>query len=116
VVRSSVIFWALASIQSERAAHMRANYGATSKTGLPVASSHAEIGTAAVAGVPWLAAPTPNPSRGDTWLTLGLTRPGDVRHSLADVARAKSLLGFHPKVGFAEGLSRTYSWYRSQHA
>ena len=43
-------------------------------------------------------------------------RPGDVRHSLADVARAKSLLGFHPKVGFAEGLSRTYSWYRSQHA
>jgi nucleoside-diphosphate-sugar epimerase len=43
-------------------------------------------------------------------------RPGDVRHSLADVTRAKSLLGFAPKVGFAEGLSRTYSWYRSQNA
>jgi UDP-glucose 4-epimerase len=43
-------------------------------------------------------------------------RPGDVRHSLADVASAKSLLGFAPKVGFAEGLSRTYAWYRSQNA
>jgi UDP-glucose 4-epimerase len=41
-------------------------------------------------------------------------RPGDVRHSLADVARATSLLGFRPRVGFAEGLKRTYAWYRSQ--
>jgi hypothetical protein len=94
VVRSSVIFWALATIQSDRAAHARANYGVAARTGLPAASLQAEIGTAAVAGVPWLAAPTPNPSRGDTWLTLGLTRPGDVRLTIWDAAgrRVRSLL------------------------
>ena len=48
--------------------------------------------------------------------TFAPPRPGDVRHSLADVTRAKSLLGFAPKVGFAEGLQRTYDWYRSQNA
>jgi len=41
-------------------------------------------------------------------------RTGDVRHSLADVGRAKARFGFAPKVGFAEGLRRTYAWYRTQ--
>ncbi|HEX5053164.1 MAG TPA: NAD-dependent epimerase/dehydratase family protein [Planctomycetota bacterium] len=41
-------------------------------------------------------------------------RKGDVRHSLADVSRAKRLFGFAPRVGFAEGLVRTFDWYRSQ--
>ena len=43
-------------------------------------------------------------------------RPGDVRHSLADVTRAKSILAFSPAVGFAEGLKRTFDWYRSQYS
>lgn len=43
-------------------------------------------------------------------------RNGDVRHSLADVARAKSVIGFCPEVGFAEGIRRTYDWYRSQYS
>ena len=43
-------------------------------------------------------------------------RAGDVRHSLADTARAKSILAFVPKVGFAEGLQRTFDWYRSQYS
>ena len=43
-------------------------------------------------------------------------RKGDVRHSLADVARAKSVIGFCPEVGFAEGIRRTYDWYRSQYS
>ncbi len=43
-------------------------------------------------------------------------RKGDVRHSLADVGRAKSLFGFRPSVGFAEGIRRTYDWYRSQYS
>ncbi|MGE3175625.1 MAG: NAD-dependent epimerase/dehydratase family protein [Planctomycetota bacterium] len=43
-------------------------------------------------------------------------RAGDVRHSLADVTRAKSVLGFAPKVGFAEGIQRTFDWYRSQYS
>jgi nucleoside-diphosphate-sugar epimerase len=34
-------------------------------------------------------------------------KPGDVRHSLADVARARRLLGYEPKVMVKEGLRRT---------
>lgn len=41
-------------------------------------------------------------------------RAGDVRHSLADVRRAKERFGFAPKVGFAEGLRRTFAWYLTQ--
>tara|TARA_R110002072_G_scaffold302758_3_gene488502 strand:+ start:8197 stop:9153 length:957 start_codon:yes stop_codon:yes gene_type:complete len=41
-------------------------------------------------------------------------RIGDVRHSLADVSRAKERFGFAPTVGFAEGLARTFAWYRTQ--
>lgn len=40
-------------------------------------------------------------------------RPGDVRHSLADTKRAKAAFGFAPRVGFAEGLRRTFEWYRT---
>jgi UDP-glucose 4-epimerase len=39
-------------------------------------------------------------------------RPGDVRHSLADIGKARRLLGYAPEVGFAEGLARTFAWYR----
>jgi UDP-glucose 4-epimerase len=39
-------------------------------------------------------------------------RAGDVRHSLAATAAAKDRFGFVPKVGFAEGLQRTFEWYR----
>ncbi|MFT4841035.1 MAG: UDP-glucose 4-epimerase [Planctomycetota bacterium] len=42
------------------------------------------------------------------------SRIGDVRHSLADVTRAKERFGFAPTVGFAEGLERTFAWYRTQ--
>ncbi len=45
---------------------------------------------------------------------LAPPRKGDVRHSLADATRAKDLLGFVPRVGFAEGLQRTLAWYRDQ--
>jgi UDP-glucose 4-epimerase len=39
-------------------------------------------------------------------------RPGDVRHSLADVSAAQEDLGYEPKVGFREGLRRTVEWYK----
>ena len=38
-------------------------------------------------------------------------RPGDVRHSQADVSRAKALLGFEPLVDVEEGLQRTLAYY-----
>jgi UDP-glucose 4-epimerase len=34
-------------------------------------------------------------------------RPGDVRHSQADITRARRELGYEPSVSFAEGLQRT---------
>ncbi len=38
-------------------------------------------------------------------------RPGDVRHSLADIARARALLGYTPQVDFDTGLRRTCEWF-----
>jgi UDP-N-acetylglucosamine/UDP-N-acetylgalactosamine 4-epimerase len=42
-------------------------------------------------------------------------RPGDVRHSLADISRARKLLGYNPEVSVREGLKRTFDWYRERH-
>lgn len=39
-------------------------------------------------------------------------RPGDVKHSLADVSRAKEKIGYVPQVFFEEGLERAIGWYR----
>ena len=39
-------------------------------------------------------------------------RPGDVRHSHADVSKAADLLGYDPEVGFGAGLERTVEYYR----
>jgi nucleoside-diphosphate-sugar epimerase len=43
----------------------------------------------------------------------GPPRPGDVRHSLADIRLARKLLGYRPIVDFETGLRRTVEWYRS---
>lgn len=37
----------------------------------------------------------------------GPARPGEVRHSLADVSRARKDLGYEPRIGLTEGLHRT---------
>ncbi len=39
-------------------------------------------------------------------------RPGDVKHSLADINAAKNLIGFKPKVSFKQGLQLAIDWYR----
>ncbi len=41
-------------------------------------------------------------------------RPGDIRHSAADISKARAILGYEPKVGFHEGLARTVLWFRQQ--
>jgi nucleoside-diphosphate-sugar epimerase len=38
-------------------------------------------------------------------------RPGDVRHSQADVQSAKKRFGFTAKIDFESGLSKTVKWY-----
>ncbi len=40
-------------------------------------------------------------------------RPGDVRHTLADVTKARCLLGYEAVVGFEEGLRRTIDALRA---
>lgn len=43
-------------------------------------------------------------------------RTGDVRHSLADLTRARELLGYQPIVAIEEGLAQTLEWYRTVYA
>jgi len=40
------------------------------------------------------------------------SRPGDVKHSLADITLAEKTIGFKPKVTFSEGLQKAIEWYR----
>ncbi|MBW4028553.1 MAG: SDR family oxidoreductase [Acidobacteria bacterium] len=42
------------------------------------------------------------------------SRTADIQHSLADITRATSDLGYKPSVGFIEGLRRTVEWYKTQ--
>jgi UDP-glucose 4-epimerase len=40
-------------------------------------------------------------------------RSGDVKHSLADISRAKESFGYEPLVNFKEGIERTVAWYKT---
>ncbi|UCG57665.1 MAG: SDR family oxidoreductase [Phycisphaerales bacterium] len=39
-------------------------------------------------------------------------RPGDVKHSLADITAARNLIGYKPLVPFRQGLEKAIDWYR----
>jgi nucleoside-diphosphate-sugar epimerase len=39
------------------------------------------------------------------------SRPGDVKHSLADISRAREALGYQVTIDVREGLRRTFDWY-----
>ncbi len=40
-------------------------------------------------------------------------RVGDVRHSLADITRARELLDYEPQIGLEEGLRKTIDWWQA---
>ncbi|WP_375580522.1 SDR family oxidoreductase [Marivirga tractuosa] len=42
----------------------------------------------------------------------GPERPGDVKHSKADISKIENLLGYKPQVRFKEGLGKVYAWYK----
>lgn len=46
---------------------------------------------------------------------FGPERKGDVKHSLADISKARQLLGYEPLVTVEEGLKKTFSWYKTNH-
>lgn len=41
-------------------------------------------------------------------------RPGDIKHSRADISKAQELLGFDADISMLEGLRMTVDWYRQQ--
>ncbi|GAW93295.1 hypothetical protein KKC1_24320 [Calderihabitans maritimus] len=41
-------------------------------------------------------------------------RPGDVKHSYADISRACELLNYRPETSFRQGLEYTVQWFRQQ--
>jgi len=41
-------------------------------------------------------------------------RAGDVRHSLADISQAKTVLGYTAAVNFVAGLGKTLAWFQQQ--
>lgn len=47
-------------------------------------------------------------------VSYGKERPGDVKHSLADISAAISGFAYKPKISFREGLQKTVDWCRSK--
>lgn len=43
----------------------------------------------------------------------GPERPGDVRHSLADVSKAQALFGYQPSIQLKEGLAIAFDYYQA---
>ena len=46
----------------------------------------------------------------------GRHRIGDIRHCFADIAHARTVLGYEPKVGFRDGVTELAGWLASQSA
>lgn len=42
----------------------------------------------------------------------GPDRSGDIKHSIADISKAKKLLNFNPATTPVEGLTKTFEWYK----
>ncbi|MEQ9402615.1 MAG: SDR family oxidoreductase [Cyclobacteriaceae bacterium] len=42
-------------------------------------------------------------------------REGDIKHSLADISRAKEYLKYNPKYSIKQGLKLTIDWYKEQY-
>ena len=45
---------------------------------------------------------------------FGPVRQGDIRHSCANISRARELLGFQPRMTLEHGLRDTIQWMRGR--
>ena len=43
---------------------------------------------------------------------FGPDRKGDIKHSNADITKAKQLLGYNPEYDFTKGLNEAIEWYK----
>ena len=44
---------------------------------------------------------------------FGPDRAGDIKHSNADISKAKNLLGYDPDYDFAKGIALAIDWYKA---
>ncbi len=54
--------------------------------------------------------------KGDSQLIYRDFRAGDVRHSLADISKAETLLGYAPQYSIEQGLDKATAWYTANMA
>lgn len=40
-------------------------------------------------------------------------RAGDIKHSNADISKAKTLLGYNPQWSFERGITAAIEWYKA---
>lgn len=43
---------------------------------------------------------------------FGPDRPGDIKHSNADISKARELLGYNPEWSFERGIEAVIDWYK----
>ena len=41
-------------------------------------------------------------------------RPGDIRHSFADISKAREKLKYEPRFKLSKGLKETVKWFQKQ--
>lgn len=41
-------------------------------------------------------------------------RPGDIKHSFADISKARKILKYEPLISFSDGLNRTIRWHKEE--
>jgi dTDP-L-rhamnose 4-epimerase len=98
---SDVVQANLLALATDRADYQALNVG----TGRPTT-----VGQVAVAILDALGARNLAPT------VLGTFREGDIRHCYADITLARTLLGYEPRVAFAEGMRQLVEWVRGQRA
>lgn len=46
---------------------------------------------------------------------MGPDRAGDIKHSNADITKAKELLGYAPDYDFSKGIALAIDWYKANY-
>jgi dTDP-L-rhamnose 4-epimerase len=97
---SDIVQANLLALETDRANYQALNIG----TGSPI--SIAEIASILARGLGKDIQPD----------VTGKYREGDIRHCVADISRARTLLGYEPKVKLADSIPELIEWVRKQEA
>lgn len=97
---SDIVRANLLALETDRADYMAVNIG----TGTPVSIN--EIARLVAEGLGKQIEPE----------VIGKYREGDIRHCVADISRARNLLGYEPRVALKDGVAEVLAWVREQKA